>query len=112
MRLRKLVPLGLCALTSACATQAEMRQGGPVYRQHVNMSVTGARDCVTDNWSGGLYGRSVTPYRDGFRISNAGGHVYAFVEVQPAPGGGTEIAAYGHPSRYAVSIVKLCAGGT
>lgn len=100
----------ICIALAACATQADMRESGPVHRERVSMSVTEARDCVTDHWSGGLYGRSVTPYRDGFRIRNSGGHVYAFVEVQPAPDGGAEIAAYGRPARYAVSVVKRCAG--
>lgn len=104
--------LAACAASlSGCATQVELREAGPVAQKVVSLSLVEARDCVADHWQGGLYGKSITPYRDGYRIRNSGGHIFEFVEVQPSPEG-TVISAYnnlGRLSGLSGAAFKKCA---
>jgi hypothetical protein len=106
--------LALCLLTplSACATQAELREIGPVLSVPVSMSLAEARDCVADHWIGGLYGKSITPYREGYRIRNSAGQIFEFIEVQPTERG-TVVSAYssfGKVGGFSSSAMKHCTG--
>jgi len=103
---------GLILALAGCATQAEMRTQGPVVSKVVSMSLAEARDCVGDHWIGGLYGKSITPYGEGYRIRNSGGQIFEFVEVQPSPEG-TVISAYstlGRVGGFSSSAMQHCAG--
>jgi hypothetical protein len=109
---KALIAAGLVLVLGGCATQAEMRAQGPVASKVVSMSVAEARDCVGDHWIGGLYGKSITPYGDGYRIRNSAGQIYEFVEVQPSPEG-TVISAYntfGSGKGLSNAVMKRCAG--
>ena len=104
--------LGLALALAGCATQAEIRSSGPVVSKVVAMSVAEARDCVGDHWIGGLYGKSITPYGEGYRIRNSSGQIYEFIEVQPSSEG-TVIAAFsafGGVGGFSSTPMKRCAG--
>mgnify|MGYP001627698144 CR=1 FL=1 len=114
MRTRVIGAICGVILTSlgGCATQADMRAKGPVASWVVSMSVAEARDCLADNWIGGLYGKSITPYGDGYRIRNSSGQIFEFVEVQPSPEG-TVISAYsafGRLGGFSYPGLVRCAG--
>lgn len=113
MMIRRTLIIALyCAALTGCATQAEMRTHGPVMSKVVSMSLAEARDCVGDHWIGGLYGKSITPYGEGYRIRNSAGQIFEFIEVQPSPAG-TVISAYSVHSRvggFSSSPMKHCAG--
>jgi len=109
---RALATVGIVLTLTGCATQAEMRTNGPVVSKVVSMSVAEARDCVGDHWIGGLYGKSITPYGEGYRIRNSGGQIFEFVEVQPSPDGAV-ISAYnsfGRVGGFSSSAMQHCAG--
>jgi len=105
--------MSITFILAGCATQSEMRTKEPIYSKVVTMSLSEARDCVSDHWRGGLYGKSVTPYRDGYRIRNSGGHIAEFIEVQPSDKG-TVISVYSSVSKkvsgYSYSPIKKCSG--
>jgi len=54
------------------------------------------RDCIQDNLGfGGMYGLSLQPYGEGYRLRNTSGQLYGSAEVMPGSQGGSVISGYG-----------------